>query len=228
MNGQTSQIDVASVAARLRRSKALHDSCVRSNGRAAGCRWASDNADYDELRRLSELARVDELVARREDYGPHERFVYLIRPYALAAGHDGEPRRFWTDSADVHAEDLEDDEFILGFAEGARAVFATVKPAVDALPAPPVGPVGVRKVQPNPDATEADARAQVAANVWWIKERLQSLASDTPDAVEFVRRRAATAGAAPDAWTAEEFGEDAGWLSLYFKTLCALPVRGND
>jgi hypothetical protein len=104
------------VIKRLRASKQAYDGVEAEAGFAAGERWAKEDAEYGELKRVADAARDPRLVISAAS------LVQLIDPHNNMGSHDW--ASFW-ESAE--AGDRPTDEWLSGFAEGAASIYWQVK-----------------------------------------------------------------------------------------------------
>jgi hypothetical protein len=116
------------VIERLRASKVKHVSGRVMEGYDLGADWAKGQAEFDELRRLSDMNADETIIGT--PMAPYSHADYLAFD-VLGTGEDDRDhhvsRDFWNkaigDSDDAR---LESEDFLRGFMEGAQSVYRSV------------------------------------------------------------------------------------------------------
>jgi hypothetical protein len=124
--------DMKDVINRLRASKKQFVNDQYQAGYDAGQEWAKDSADAGELillRQWKNSAGNDWnacfATGENDAYGACEKFVFTIWPE-----HDGDrqmAKEFWENNASEGQSDHPEDTYVLGFAEGALAIWEEVE-----------------------------------------------------------------------------------------------------
>ena len=112
---------------RLRKSKASSQAAAKSKGFQVGCEWANTSAETIELQHL-EAARSDWqsweatlTTCEFDAYSASENLAFVIRPESEKDRHAAVD--FWESVLGDDIEYAANDDWLIGFAEGALSVW---------------------------------------------------------------------------------------------------------